>query len=311
LTPASAATSRYTAAFRPGDDPRGSVPRRLLAITASSRGTLGSTCQHGPQDRAWLGLADMAGNGPAAYLADHRLIGYIRAIRARDDHDPDRMKPDPYSVRAAVGIVDADNHECALIGDTTADVFAGLLAGVPVIGYANKPGNAQTLAEVQAAAITDDLSDITHALREDLPVTGRTDAPMSNQALSMLAGRRLALWCRGAAVPRHRQCREFIRLRTGDNHEDRERSAWAAMPGSVWRELLSDHPEMHFWLAHNRTTPLDIMTELAQDPDWRVRHRVARKRVCPSDLLDALGRDPHDAVRSTAARTRALQKRPC
>jgi len=49
------------------------------------------------------------------------------------------MKPDPYRVRAAVGILDADNHECALIGDTTADVFAGLLAAVPVIGYANKP----------------------------------------------------------------------------------------------------------------------------------------------------------------------------
>jgi phosphoglycolate phosphatase-like HAD superfamily hydrolase len=55
------------------------------------------------------------------------------------------MNPDPYRVRAAVGILDADKHECALIGDTTADVFAGLLAGVPVIGYANKPSKAQAL----------------------------------------------------------------------------------------------------------------------------------------------------------------------
>jgi beta-phosphoglucomutase-like phosphatase (HAD superfamily) len=36
----------------------------------------------------------------------------------------------------------AENEECALVGDTTADVFAGQLAGVPVIGYANKPGKA-------------------------------------------------------------------------------------------------------------------------------------------------------------------------
>lgn len=84
------------------------------------------------------------------------------------------MKPDPYRVRAAVRILDADNHECALIGDTTADVFAGLLAGVPVIGYANRPGKAKALAEVQATAITDDLSDITNALRDDPRVTGRT-----------------------------------------------------------------------------------------------------------------------------------------
>ena len=49
-----------------------------------------------------------------------------------------------------------------------------MFAGVPVIGYANKPGKAHALAEVQAAAITDDLSDITHALQDDLPVTGRT-----------------------------------------------------------------------------------------------------------------------------------------
>jgi phosphoglycolate phosphatase-like HAD superfamily hydrolase len=81
------------------------------------------------------------------------------------------MKPDPYRVRAAVGILDADNAECALVGDTTADVFAGLLAGVSVIGYANKPGKAEALAEVQAAAVTDNLDDITRALRDGGPVT--------------------------------------------------------------------------------------------------------------------------------------------
>jgi phosphoglycolate phosphatase len=86
--------------------------------------------------------------------------GYIRAIVARDDHDPDRMKPDPYRVRAAVGMLGAENAECVLVGDATADVFAGLLAGVPVIGYANKPGRAQALAEVQAAAVTADHAEI-------------------------------------------------------------------------------------------------------------------------------------------------------
>jgi hypothetical protein len=55
------------------------------------------------------------------------------------------------------------------VGDTTADVFAGLLAESPVIGYANKPGMPQPLADVQAAAVTTDLADITTALRASSP----------------------------------------------------------------------------------------------------------------------------------------------
>jgi len=38
-------------------------------------------------------------------------------------------------------------------------------AGVAVIGYADKPGKAQDLACIQAAAVTTDLSEITTALR--------------------------------------------------------------------------------------------------------------------------------------------------
>ena len=34
-------------------------------------------------------------------------------------------------------------EQCAFVEDTPADVLAGLLAGVPVIGFANKPGKAQ------------------------------------------------------------------------------------------------------------------------------------------------------------------------
>jgi hypothetical protein len=62
-----------------------------------------------------------------AYLADHQLTDRIRAIVARDDHDPQRIKPDPCRVRAAVAILNADNSECSLVGGSTSDVFAGLL----------------------------------------------------------------------------------------------------------------------------------------------------------------------------------------
>lgn len=109
-------------------------------------------------------VSNNSGAAIAAYLADHRLTGYIRAIVARDDHDPERMKPSPYRVREAVSLLDADNAECAFIGDTISDVMAGHLAGVTVIGYANKPGKADAQDQAQAAAVTSDLGSITAAL---------------------------------------------------------------------------------------------------------------------------------------------------
>jgi beta-phosphoglucomutase-like phosphatase (HAD superfamily) len=64
-----------------------------------------------------------------------------------------------------VSILDADNTECTVGGDTQADVLAGLPAGVTVISYANKPGKAGAVASVQAAAVTTDLAAITTTLR--------------------------------------------------------------------------------------------------------------------------------------------------
>lgn len=54
------------------------------------------------------------------------------------------------------------------IGDTETDVLAGLLGGVLVIGYANKPGKVETRA--RARAVVTDLADITAALRHTASV---------------------------------------------------------------------------------------------------------------------------------------------
>jgi len=51
------------------------------------------------------------------------------------------------------------------IGDTVTDVLAGLLGGVTVIGYANKPGKAEALSHAGARAVVSDLAEITTALR--------------------------------------------------------------------------------------------------------------------------------------------------
>ncbi|WP_405971377.1 hypothetical protein OG496_30590 [Streptomyces sp. NBC_00988] len=94
---------------------------------------------------------------------------------------------------------------------------------------------------------------------------------------------------------------EFIRLRESEDPAEYNRSAWAAMPLPVWWDLVRNHPDMRFWAAHSRTVPSEILTELINDPDWRVRDRVASKRNCPPELLERLVDDPHDTVRRLVA----------
>jgi beta-phosphoglucomutase-like phosphatase (HAD superfamily) len=100
-----------------------------------------------------------------AYLARQHLDPYVGKIFGRDDPDPARMKPSPYRVCIAVGSLQAEPEECVFIGDTTTDVLAGLLGGVAIIGYANKPGKAEALSHAGARAVVTDLADITTALR--------------------------------------------------------------------------------------------------------------------------------------------------
>src|SRR5262249_2390123 len=101
----------------------------------------------------------------SAYLADHRLTDYVQAVLPREDHEPERLKPRPYRVREAVGMLGGEGGECAFIGDSPSDVLAGHLAGVPVIGYANKPCKVRALADVKAATVTTSLAEVTTALR--------------------------------------------------------------------------------------------------------------------------------------------------
>jgi beta-phosphoglucomutase-like phosphatase (HAD superfamily) len=110
-------------------------------------------------------VSNNSGAAITAYLADHRLTDYIKEVVARDDHDQDRMKPSPYRVREAVNLLGAELDECAFVGDSPNDVLAGHLAGVPVIGYANKPGKVDALNRVRAATVTTSLAEITTALR--------------------------------------------------------------------------------------------------------------------------------------------------
>ena len=97
-------------------------------------------------------VTNNSGAAVAYYLVRHHLDQYVGKIVGRDDPDPALMKPSPYQVRYAVGLLQAEPAEYVFIGDSTTDVLAGLLGGVAVIGYANKPGKAEALSQGGARA---------------------------------------------------------------------------------------------------------------------------------------------------------------
>ncbi len=81
--------------------------------------------------RAVAIVSNNSGAAIRAYLQLNDLSADVALIVGRDDPDPDLMKPSPYLVRAAVGILDTEGKHCVFIGDFASDVLAGLLAGVP------------------------------------------------------------------------------------------------------------------------------------------------------------------------------------
>ena len=94
---------------------------------------------------------------------------------------------------------------------------------------------------------------------------------------------------------------EFIRLRTSSDPAEYRRAAHEVAPTTVWLELVAKHPEMRFWVAQNKTVPIEILKILGRDPDPRVRWMVASKRKLDEETLGRLAADPDESVRFAVA----------
>lgn len=100
-----------------------------------------------------------------SYLARHGLDDRISLVVARTDHDPALLKPSPHLITQAVGALDAEPGECALVGDSVTDIQGARLASVQSIGYANKPGKRERFTAAGAGAIINSLADLALRLR--------------------------------------------------------------------------------------------------------------------------------------------------
>ena len=85
-----------------------------------------------------------------SYLRAHRLAAYVHPVVGRREAAPERMKPDPFPVLAALHELGAEPSECVLVGDSASDIEAAHAAGIVAVGYANKPGKRDRLAAADA-----------------------------------------------------------------------------------------------------------------------------------------------------------------
>lgn len=108
-------------------------------------------------------VTDYSSEAVALYLDMHRLYHHVTAVAGRDGAGPDQIGPG--RVRAAVSLLRAAVEQCVFIGGSVPDVLAAKQAGLPVIGYAGRPGEGGALTRAGADAVTTTLGEIRAALR--------------------------------------------------------------------------------------------------------------------------------------------------
>ncbi|MET7709154.1 HAD family phosphatase [Micromonospora sp. NPDC005413] len=99
-----------------------------------------------------------------AYLAAHRLAGYVSPVVGRAYADPNRMKPNPEPILQAVRALGQLPARCVLVGDSLSDIEGSRAAEVAVIGYANRPSKVDVFRLAGADAVVTSMGEIAAAL---------------------------------------------------------------------------------------------------------------------------------------------------
>lgn len=101
---------------------------------------------------------------------------------------------------------------------------------------------------------------------------------------------------------------EFVRLRESSDPDEYRRASTDDAPIEVWVEIVRTRPDMRFWVAQNKSVPLEILRVLARDQDVRVRSMVASKRKLDGATMAELARDPDEAVRHAVVLNRTTPR---
>ncbi|KOX14661.1 haloacid dehalogenase [Micromonospora sp. NRRL B-16802] len=117
--------------------------------------------------QAGMSVAVVSNNSAGAvtaYLAAHRLAGYVSPVVGRAYADPDRMKPNPEPILRAVRAVGEPSKRCVLIGDSLSDIEGARAADVRAIGYANRSSKANALRAAGADLVITSMSELAGVL---------------------------------------------------------------------------------------------------------------------------------------------------
>ena len=58
---------------------------------------------------------------------------------------------------------------------------------------------------------------------------------------------------------------EFLKLRTSEIKEEQDRASLGCADNNIWLEIIHNYPDYKFWVVHNKTIPIDILEQLAED----------------------------------------------
>ncbi len=94
---------------------------------------------------------------------------------------------------------------------------------------------------------------------------------------------------------------EFLALMRSEDPADYDRFRHDSASIEVWRELISKYSLANEWVVRNKTSPVEILREIAGDSRVVVRAEVAMTRRITEDIQDRLARDPDASVRNTLA----------
>ena len=94
---------------------------------------------------------------------------------------------------------------------------------------------------------------------------------------------------------------QFVNLRNSKSPSEYLKAANETAPVNVWLDVISRFPDMKIWVAHNKTVQIEVLEQLARDPDPNVRTAVAMKNKLTPSLIQLLSTDPAAAVRERIA----------
>lgn len=104
-------------------------------------------------DRPWAVVSNNSAGAVRSYFQRHHPELASAPVFGRPFARPDLMKPNPFLLLEALKALEVSADVTQFIGDSISDIEAGHLAGIHTIGYANKPGKAELLAEAGANEI--------------------------------------------------------------------------------------------------------------------------------------------------------------